>query len=244
MRRWTVLAAVLPLSAYAAHPLTTDDTGTQGRGRFQLELIAERASDLTEAGRERSTAVNAVLSYGVHDAIDVVLDLPWQNVQAEGVERVRGRGDAGTALKWRFYEADKISVAFKPGVRFATGDESRGLGAGRSGYSAFLVATYNPAPWAVHAQLGSVRNRNVLDERERIYHASMGGWYAFRDWRAVLDLGRSTNTDEADARSVEFATVGLIYGVTPDLDLDVGYKKALSVTETDRAVLVGITWRF
>jgi hypothetical protein len=46
MATWKGLAKVLIFSAilliaspsWAAHPLITDDTGTQGKGKFQLEL--------------------------------------------------------------------------------------------------------------------------------------------------------------------------------------------------------------
>lgn len=38
-----VIAAVVLTSgtAFAAHPLITDDTGTQGQGKFQLEVNGE-----------------------------------------------------------------------------------------------------------------------------------------------------------------------------------------------------------
>jgi hypothetical protein len=244
MRWFLAVAVFLPFSLYGAHPLITDDTGTQGGGRYQLEFVGERASDDTAVGRERRTATNLTLSYGVRETVDLVLDLPWQSTRAEGVPRVRGIGDASATLKWRFFERDQVSLALKPGVSFATGDEYKGLGAGRSGYSGFLVASYVSDPWALHGQLGAVRNRNVLHERERIYRASVGGWYTVGDVRLVIDVGRSTNADQADNRSAEFGVVGFIYGATPALDLSVGYKKGLSFSETDRAVVAGVTYRF
>ena len=46
-----VLIFCFTTSLYAAHPLITDDTGTQGKGRFQLELNGEYSFDKgSEAG--------------------------------------------------------------------------------------------------------------------------------------------------------------------------------------------------
>lgn len=40
-----LVAALLPLPLFAAHPLITEDTGTQGKGNFQLELTGEHAHE-------------------------------------------------------------------------------------------------------------------------------------------------------------------------------------------------------
>ena len=36
----------------------------------------------------------------------------------------------------------------------------------------------------------------------------------------------------------------MIYAVSDDLDLDIGYKKGLNGIETDQQWGVGVTWRF
>jgi len=41
-----------------------------------------------------------------------------------------------------------------------------------------------------------------------------------------------------------FALIGLIYSITPDLDVDLGFKAGLSGTETDATLLTGLTMRF
>lgn len=40
----TISFSLLTVS-YAAHPLITDDTGTQGKGKFQIEVNSEFAYD-------------------------------------------------------------------------------------------------------------------------------------------------------------------------------------------------------
>jgi hypothetical protein len=49
---------------------------------------------------------------------------------------------------------------------------------------------------------------------------------------------------KAEKTDPQFAVFGLIHHVNDDLDLDVGYKKSLNHTETDRQIGVGVTYRF
>lgn len=58
-----------------------------------------------------------------------------------------GTGGAGFDIKWRFYEHETASLALKPGETLPTGDEARGLGAGKHNTSLFPIATPAPAPW-------------------------------------------------------------------------------------------------
>ena len=78
-------------AAFAAHPLNTEETGTQGTGGWQLELNGERNKDEGVRGAQASM----VLSYGVADTVDLQLGLPWQDTGSE-----RGAGDMFAALKW------------------------------------------------------------------------------------------------------------------------------------------------
>lgn len=134
-------------------------------------------------------------------------------------------------------------MALKPGVTLPTGDEGQGLGAGRSGFSAYLVTSLVSEPWEWHVHLGYIRNRNRLDERDDLHHLSMA---AGRKWgenlRIVADLGTSTATDKAVHRHPVFLIVGLIYAISENIDL--GYKKGLTTAEADRAWLAGVTLRF
>jgi hypothetical protein len=102
-----MVVALFPVSAQAAHPLTTEDTGTQGRGKFQLELTAESGRDAADSTRKETVAMAAVLSYGLRDDTDVILTLPRKRVytQAGGANTTEsGRTDAGLDFKWRFFE--------------------------------------------------------------------------------------------------------------------------------------------
>lgn len=242
------LALCLPAPAFAAHPLITEDTGTQGRGRFQLELIAELGHEeergVVEEGFDRA----AVLSYGLRDNLDLILTIPHTRhvVKGDGLRTTdQGLGDVGLDAKWRFFEKNGISVAVKPGLTFASGDEDKGLGAGELNWSAFLVTSFENDPWGYHIHLGYMRNRNVQGERNVLHHTSVALTYALRDdWLLVADLGTFTTPDPGFDENTSFLILGAIYSVTDDLDLDFGIKRGVSEPETDVTWLLGLAWRF
>lgn len=99
-------AALLALSAnaHAAHPLISDDTGTQGQGHWQFELNTDHTR-VREAGQSAwEREVNGALTYGLDDRLDVAVNVPWLHLSAPGESRERGVGDATVLAKWRFYD--------------------------------------------------------------------------------------------------------------------------------------------
>jgi hypothetical protein len=127
--------------SWAAHPLITDDSGTQGKGNFQLELNAQFDwdKDDTEELSVRTTGgqAAATLSYGIAENFDLVLSLPYLWGKAEvneiTVHDGKGFGDAVLETKLRLFEKNGFSMALKPGISFPTGDDEKGLGAGQLG---------------------------------------------------------------------------------------------------------------
>jgi hypothetical protein len=81
--RGLIYFALLLIScpSWAAHPLITDDTGTQGKGKFQLELNGQYDWDKEdkEDGTVRSTGgqAAATLSYGIVENVDLILSMPY-----------------------------------------------------------------------------------------------------------------------------------------------------------------------
>lgn len=246
-----VLSAALLLpatSGFCAHPLITEDTGTQGQGRWQLELTAEFGHEQTAGAEDDSADFATVLAYGVRDNLDLLLTLPYSRTESmvAGVKATaRGLGDLGLDAKWRFFAEDPLSVALKAGATFPSGDEAAGFGAGKSNYSVHLVTSFETGPWGFHIHLGHIGNRNVHGERDVIRHASLALAREVRDaLRLVVDLGRFTATDRAFEETMKFLTLGAIYSLSDDFDLDIGLKRGLSDPETDTTLLLGMALRF
>ncbi|MBM4334038.1 MAG: transporter [Deltaproteobacteria bacterium] len=250
-----VLGTVLfvPAFAWAAHPLITDDSGTQGKGKFQFELNAQYDRDEeTVAGvptKSTGEQVGATLSYGIIENADLVLSLAYVRgkVEEDGttVYDEKGISDTTFEVKWRFFEKEGWSFALKPGFSFPTGDENKGLGTGRTGYHVFLIASKEAAAWAFHANLGYIRNENKVDEEKNIWHASLATTYeVVKDLKVVGNLGIERNPDKTSDNDPAFLIGGFIYSVSKNFDLDLGVKYGLTSSETDLSVLAGIAFRF
>lgn len=249
--RFALLGAALLFapSAFAAHPLITEDTGTQGRGNFQLELTTEHGYEEEGGVRENAVRTGAALSYGLRDNADAILTLPYRRVGTEAEDGSRtvnqGTADVGLDVKWRFYEDGPLSLALKPGLTMPTGDETKNLGTGKSTQSVYLVTSYDGAPWEFHLHLGYIRNRNVLDQHTSLRHISVAATRRFDDrLRLVADWGTDTPTSQASSLNTEFFILGFIYTARKNLDLDFGVKYGLTPPETDFTWLGGVTLRF
>jgi hypothetical protein len=233
---------------FAAHPLITDDTGTQGKGRFQLEVNGEYGHDKKDGVTTQTTQLTSTLTYGVIDPLDIVLSLPYQNNRIEdsgGVTKGDGISDLSLEMKWRFYEKEGLSFALKPALTFPTGDNDERLGAGRVTYHLFFITSKEIKPWAFHLNLGYTRNDNKNDETKNLWHASLAATLdVLKDLKVVGNVGIETNTDRNATVYPAFILGGLVYSLTENFDIDFGVKGGITKPETDYSILAGITWRF
>lgn len=246
-------------AAYAAHPLITDDTGVQGKGRVQIEVNGAYGTDKeTVAGgvaeKVTATAAAVTLSYGATDALDLVLGVPYvaAKVTDDGttVYDESGMSDVSFDAKWRFFEKDGLSFALKPGLSLPTGDEQKGLGAGKTGYRLFLIGTVQSEPWAFHGNIGFIRNEfdpqgGAVDEEKNLWHASLATEYtAAKGLRVVGNVGIEKNPEKGATDDLAFALLGAVYALSEGVDIDGGIKVGLTDPETDTTLLAGVTFRF
>lgn len=236
--------------AYSAHPLITDDTGTQGSGRVQVEVNSEYSWDREYGVKEKAGEVATIISYGVWDNIDLVFGIPYEVIDTKDLatnerDKVRGVGDASFEIKWRFYEKDGLSLAIKPGISLPTGDYDKGLSNGRVGYGGFFIVTDEIKPVTLHLNIGYIRNESKDEQRRDIWHASLAGEYeADEHLKIVGNIGIETNPDLASKTDPAFALVGFIYSVTENFSFDMGYKYGLNKPEADNTFLAGVTFKF
>lgn len=270
----TVCIAAFSLLAstpvFAAIPLITDDTGTQGKGKSQLELFGEYAYDKEDRVKEQSTEVSATLTYGVSDSLDLVLSIPYQHIRTDdqvSVMEANGISDITIETKWRFYEQGDWSFGLKPGFTLPTGDDNDGLGAGKATCHVLFVSTYNAGEeryasggrrtespeekavhhveWALHFNAGYTRNENTAGERKDLWSLSAAGLLEFiEDYYVVADIGAVTNADKESDTTPAYLLAGFIYSPRENLDFGLGVKAGLTDSETDLAVRGGITYRF
>jgi hypothetical protein len=247
------MVLLLPISVWAAHPLITDDTGTLGKGKFQLEINGQYDTDreTNDGVYVKSTGgqAAAVLSYGVIDGVDLIVGLPylWNKVKEDGVVTYNDRGFSDTTLdaKWRVFEKDGISLALKQGFSFPTGRDNRGLGSGKIGSHTFIILTEERGPLAFHLNLGYIWNDNTVDERVELWHASIATTYEIvKGLKLAVDTGTARTREKGSERHPVYILGGVIFSPSANFDIDLGVKTGLNKAETDLSYMAGITLRF
>ncbi|NTU57538.1 MAG: transporter [Chlorobiaceae bacterium] len=257
---FTIAAMIWATPIYASHPLITDDTNSQGKGRFQLELNTEFSRDRESASGisevAHGTTASAMLSYGLSDRIDLIAGVPtqWSRLEENGSVTAdnSGMGDLTLEIKYRLLEnRDKgVSLAIKPGVSIPSGDESKGFGNGKVSGGVMVIATRESKLCSYHVNFGYTRNEYRLADvqnsmRNDIWHASLAAMVNVSSaLRAVTDIGIETNSSRTSDIAPAFIIGGLIYGVSDNMDLDLGIKGGLNRAETDTTLLAGIALRF
>lgn len=226
------LAALLFTSgAHGAHPLNTEDTGTQGSGGWQFELNGETNKDEGVRGAQAS----AILSHGVAERVDLQFGLPWQDSGD-----ARGPDDVFAALKWRFWEREPFSAGVRASVTSPTGEET----GGRATWAAQLIGQYEGERWMFLAHLAYRRNLNDVGERDSISEMSAAVLYKVAgNVKLLVDANRTTNADPTSNQPIRQMAVGAIWSPNKDLDFDIGYRRGNDAA-IDRALMAGITVRW
>jgi hypothetical protein len=242
--RWKRSAAIFLLlffsrDVYSAHPLLTEDTGTQGKGGWQLEVNGERQKDPQPSSEEapvlRAVQSGTTLSYGVTETVDFKVDLPY--VRHEGIL------DIAVGFKWRFYEDGPLSFGTQLGVFLPTGDEQKGLGAGKTNAGAAGIVSWQGERWEFHSHAGLRTNQNVIGQRDWLGHLSAAALYRlWQPFRVLLDVAWDSNP-QIEHGTLRNTVVGFIWSVTKDFDLDAGYRKGNDAA-IDTAILFGATLRW
>jgi len=228
-------------NSYAAHPLISDDTGTTGTGKFNLEMNAEYAND----NGDSETQLAATLSAGIRENIDFVTTVPYLFTRIdEGAETLEddGLSDITVEVKWRFYEKEGLSFAIKPGIILPTGEEKKGLGDGKAAYSLHFLTTQDLDPVTLDLDLGYIKNRRELRE---IWHYTLAAEYAVsKPLTLVANIGGETNPDRESNVHPLFLLGGMIYKINEYFSIDFGLKTGLNKAEADYSVLAGIILDF
>ncbi|QRX83551.1 transporter [Glaciimonas sp. PAMC28666] len=227
-------------SAFAVHPLVSDDTNTQDIGNQQLEVN----TDWLKKQGVFSHVADVTYTYGLLANVDLMSDLP------STLSSPRGVNDGSFGIKWRFYEHGPISFAVKPVLVLASGNQNRGLGTGRNSGALTLIGTVDMAPWAFSGNVGVYVNRYALapdrqNNRSNLWRASASVSYSLTPkLSAVADIGIARNPDVTSTINPAFVVTGLIYSPNKDVDLDTGFKFGLNNAEVRHQVGIGLTWRF
>lgn len=245
-----VIISFLTVSvSYGGIPSITDDAGTVGKNGFQVEVLGEYTRDKEEGIKSKALDVTASFTYGIHDAVDIVLSFPyqsWKVTDQEGfAEKERGISDLALEVKWRFFDRDGFSLAAKPGLTLPTGNEKKGLGAGRATYSMLLIASKEVKPWSLDANIGYTRNENRHDERKDLWSIAIGASVEVSKYfKLVANAGIESNPDKGSKTAPAWMLGGFIYSPHENFNIGLGVSAGLTKPSPDLSLRGGITWSF
>lgn len=221
--------------AFAAHPLLTEDTGTQGAGRYELELGFAQARN----GDTKALEFGPQLSYGALDNLDLIARPTW--LYARGSGTTQGFGDTGLDFKWRMPSQSQLTFGVRAGVNLPTGDDDKGLGNGKASPHATLIATYAAAVWLLSLNADYVYDALVGDRRN-LWGASAAAVYSANAvWKFSAELGSATNPVMSQTSWLTVARFGAIATVAEGLALDAGYQIRLTRAAPVQVILAGAT---
>jgi hypothetical protein len=256
----TMLMIILMLSgtAFAGRPLITDDTGTQGKGKYLLELSGEYSQDSDESTDVKKKTFTTEIDYGISDTIDLTVSSSYQAFKIKDADSgdttsPDRMADTLMELKWRFYEnKDGLSFAVKPGIYIPTGNYTKGYGGGdvRFGtgevrYRLYFVSTKEFKRAAFHLNLGYMRNEAKFEARKNLLHASLAGELKITEkLRIAGNIGVDTCADTDSNIDPLWLLGGFVYSFTDTMGANFGVKHGLNAPGYDLTYTGGVSIKF
>lgn len=244
-------------TAFAAHPMITDDAGTLGKGTVQIELNGDIGEDKsTNAGQTtkyNSSQIASTIGVGVTDKIDLTFGYthPWGDGDVDGASfKDNGVHDFYLYSKWQVFEHEGYAFTLKPQI-----DYSYAVGTSDNDYTMSyglnLLFTKEFEPFALHFNVGYTYNDYNLastgaDNRNSIWNVSLAGTYDVikEKLKLAADFGAATSQEKQYNEMRVYGLTGFIYSVNKNIDLSTGIKVGLTEPETDLTGTFGLTLKF
>lgn len=238
---------LFPIAASAGHPLGIEDTATEGKGNFLLELTG----DYLKSNEFKTTKWTGIITAGTGEHTDVSLEVPYlllhQNLADQDVS---GKGDLRLKTKGRIFENEvKQSMAYLVFVDLPTGDAAKGLGTNNVVWGVKLVDSQECRNCIFHVNLGyEVFGRNLKKTRvEENYAVTFGfaaGHRFTNSFRVYTQVAGEIRKEQG--RNLKPFTLlgGIVYDITRSWYVDLGARAGLNKDAEDYAVLAGTGWRF
>jgi hypothetical protein len=117
------------LRAEGSPPLITDDPGTPGNGRWEIDV---GVSTERRSGVQVSELPLLDVAYGLGDSVELNAELPFLVEHEEGQSQLSGFGRSAVSVKWRFHDTGEggLALSVYPRYEFKTpgsSSDSRGL---------------------------------------------------------------------------------------------------------------------
>jgi hypothetical protein len=229
--------------ARAGHPLGTEDAETLGRGAIEVEFNYERSS--AGAG-VRDTILGNSYTLGLTSGIDLGTSFAYvSHIPGGGSETVRGMADTEVTLKTSFGDEGGWTPALggKAGALLPTGDETKGLGAGRASGIFTAIATWEADPVLIHLNTGITIAGRPIGSRDRDDSVSANlaaEWEATNRYVLVGEYLWEKNIGVSGSVLSEFLVGGKVE-ISRNLTFDAGIRWGMTDASPDVTYLAGVT---
>jgi hypothetical protein len=232
----------------ADFPLQTDEAETLPVGELEFQATLESARAKSEGTTVRSTQLEMQLEYGVEKNLTLILEIPVVRERTQTQEqtaRANGVGDALAGMKWRFFKRGDLHLGVKADLSIPTGSEEKGLGSGKLGSAAALLASIEREDRCeLHANLGAVmpRYKDALQQegaRKTLPRAALGGLLNVSDDLRVAAGVETVRARDKDASGWENSfALGAVYDLGRARNLAVRFLRQRAGGERE------ISWAF
>ncbi len=252
---WIVsMMLLMPVAAWATHPLEVEDTSTEGKGNYLFEITG----DYTKDNGLKSTRLVAGITAGAGERVDLTLEVPYVLLDpspATGLNE-RGEGDARVKLKHQLFENEvRQSLAYLIYVDIPTGDHLKGTGTNNVLWGVKLIDSQECRNNALHLNVGyEVLGRDIKDGHYADNYAFRFGLAAehkmtesFRFLTEFAGESRKETDAEADIHSYSRPftfLAGVVYDISKSWYVDLGARAGLNKYAEDYTALAGTAWRF
>lgn len=243
------LCCLTPVAAFAGHPLATDSATTVEERKLEAETAVEYLWNDADGVKTKKVFIQETITAGIVPRIDAFISLPYTYVSPSIGDSEKGFNDITIGVKWNFTKVGNVDLGIKPMMTFASGDEksSYGFGTGKSSFGALLAAsTEFDKKIGVHANLMLMHQQAPEGKSAyNTYTLSAAGTYeATKELKIVAEVAGS-RPDYDGAKWATNLTVGGVYAVKEDMDIDLGIRYGLTKDTTeDFGALAGVTFKF
>ena len=246
----------LARALWAAHPLFSEDAGTQGPGGVLVESNVNYLKD----NEFTSTAVPVALSLGLGESIDVGVEMPylWLHPSPATGHSEHGFSDIIFKFKQRFFErgeqraegeqqgeeGSEQSFAYQILYAQPSGSEEKGLGAGSSRWAVRMISTTEWRSFEFNANLGYESSGRALRRGnlsfDNVLALTVAAKYERpKPWEPVVELAVLRVKEPEAVTRIATALIGLVYEPSDKFYVDAGIRAGLNKSSEDYAVLAG-----
>jgi hypothetical protein len=155
--------------AQGGPPVVTDDPGTPGEGKWEVNLAAIYAR--THGGRREIAAPDVDINYGWGEHIQLKADIPWVFVEDDNVgDKKNGLGAGNFGVKWRFVDEDEAGVNVSTYPQYTRNiihsSARRGISSDNSSFFLPIEASKEIGGFGIDAEIGRTFVEREPDEWE------------------------------------------------------------------------------